>query len=282
MSSADRVRVGGSPRLRGTASPAPPPAPPFPYRPSRTASAAPTEPVAPDGGPLTHPRATARHNCRMDHTPQDGAPADRTHGVCDRCGAVRTTPAAAPCERCGAVPEPVDEAPHGRPDRREQATDSGAAQGRSGRDRDVDGRARNSRPRDGLGRPLPYGAQGVERQPEGILRTPRQTLDEAQRLLDDGMPFHAHEVLEDMWKAAPTDERALWRALAQLAVGLTHAARGNSRGAAALLERAAKGLAPYGDRAPYGIDAAGLVRWVADRDTAAGPPPALRTPHSAT
>ncbi|WP_335976689.1 DUF309 domain-containing protein [Streptomyces sp. CA2R106] len=175
---------------------------------------------------------------------------------------------------------------------------------RPGRDRDAEGRARNSRPRDGLGRPLPYGAPGVERQPEGIRRTPRQTLDEAQRLLDDGKPFHAHEVLEDMWKAAPEGERGLWRALAQFAVGLTHAARGNTRGAATLLERAARGLAPYGDRAPYGIDAAGLVRWAAAQGaavepgavtayhaaaedgpsgvpgTTAGPPPPLRAPRS--
>ena len=51
------------------------------------------------------------------------------------------------------------------------------------------------------------------------------------------MPFHAHEVLEDAWKAAPEAERELWRGLAQLAVGLTHAARGNTRGGVALLER---------------------------------------------
>nr|WP_237405446.1 DUF309 domain-containing protein [Streptomyces sp. SN-593] len=138
------------------------------------------------------------------------------------------------------------------------------------RDRDADGRARNSRPRDGLGRPLPYGEQGVERQPEGIVRTADQTLEEAQRLLDDGKPFHAHEVLEDRWKTAPADERALWRALAQFAVGLTHAARGNARGAATLLERAARGLAPYRDRAPYGIDAAGLAGWAAARAAAPG------------
>ncbi|MEU8571363.1 DUF309 domain-containing protein, partial [Streptomyces pathocidini] len=40
------------------------------------------------------------------------------------------------------------------------------------RDRDEEGRARSGRPRDGLGRPLPYGAPGVERQPEGVVRAP--------------------------------------------------------------------------------------------------------------
>ncbi|MFE9401405.1 DUF309 domain-containing protein [Streptomyces sp. NPDC006530] len=139
------------------------------------------------------------------------------------------------------------------------------------RDRDAEGRARNARPRDGLGRPLPYGADGVARQPEGVRRTPEQTLREAQRLLDAGMPFHAHEVFEDAWKAGPAQEEPLWRGLAQLAVGLTHAARGNARGGASLLERGMGSLARYAaeEGVPtYGIDLDGLARWaraLADR-----------------
>ncbi|MFK4226622.1 DUF309 domain-containing protein [Streptomyces sp. NPDC019890] len=127
------------------------------------------------------------------------------------------------------------------------------------RDRDTEGRARNARPRDGLGRPLPYGTPGVERQPEGVLRPPGQTLAEAQRLLDAGMPFHAHEVFEDAWKSGPESERELWRGLAQLAVGLTHAARGNTAGGARLLLRGADRIAGYQD--PYAIDVAGLTSW---------------------
>ncbi|WP_336320120.1 DUF309 domain-containing protein [Streptomyces lavendofoliae] len=128
------------------------------------------------------------------------------------------------------------------------------------RDRDEEGRARNARPRDGLGRPLPYGAEGVERQPEGVVRTPDESVREAQRLLDSGMPFHAHEVLEDAWKSAPGEERELWRGLAQLAVGLTHAARGNRAGGARLLLRGADRIAAYAHR-PHGIDVPGLVAW---------------------
>ncbi|MFJ3202246.1 DUF309 domain-containing protein [Streptomyces sp. NPDC086989] len=129
------------------------------------------------------------------------------------------------------------------------------------RDRDGEGRARSARPRDGLGRPLAYGEPGVERQPEGVVRTPAQTVAEAQRLLDAGMPFHAHEVFEDAWKSGPPAEAPLWRALAQLAVGLTHAARGNAVGGARLLRRGADALALAGPEGAHGIDLAGLVRW---------------------
>jgi hypothetical protein len=131
----------------------------------------------------------------------------------------------------------------------------------SDRDRDPAGRARNARPRDALGRPLPYGEPGEERAPEGVVRPPVQALDEAQALLDAGRPFHAHEVLEDAWKSAPDDERQLWRGLAQLAVGLTHAMRGNGRGADTLLDRGAGNIAPYAPAPPHGIDVAGLVAW---------------------
>ncbi|MFB7862829.1 DUF309 domain-containing protein [Streptomyces sp. NPDC056069] len=132
-----------------------------------------------------------------------------------------------------------------------------------GRDRDPEGRARSARPRDGLGRPLAYGAEGVARQPEGVVRTPDGTVREAQRLLDAGMPFHAHEVFEDAWKSGPPDERGLWQGLAQLAVGLTHAARGNTTGGARLLLRGAGRVEEYarGGAETYAIDVRGVVAW---------------------
>jgi uncharacterized protein len=145
----------------------------------------------------------------------------------------------------------------------------------TGRDRDEAGRARSARPRDALGRPLPYGAAGEERAPEGVVRPPARSLAEAQALLDAGRPFHAHEVLEDAWKSAPEPERELWRGLAQLAVGLTHVLRGNARGATTLLERGAGNIAAY-PTAPYGIDVPGLVRWA--RQLAADPQPGPSPP----
>ena len=127
--------------------------------------------------------------------------------------------------------------------RGEESARSARHTGVMDRDRDASGRPRNARPRDGLGRPLLYGAAGVARQSEGVVRTPEQTLQEAQRLLDAGRPFHAHEVFEDAWKAArDAPEASLWKALAQLAVGCTHRLRGNAVGAQRLLHRAAAGL----------------------------------------
>ncbi len=123
---------------------------------------------------------------------------------------------------------------------------------------------RNTRPRDGLGRPLPYGSVGVPGAPEGVARSPHEALVEAWRLLDHDRPFHAHEVLEDAWKSAPEPERQLWRGLAQLAVGVTHAARGNSVGAARLIERGAANIAPYAAIRPHGLDVAAVLLWAAD------------------
>ncbi|QEV57210.1 DUF309 domain-containing protein [Streptomyces platensis] len=186
---------------------------------------------------------------------------------------MRERPGSAVCEHCGAPTPTPPPTPTGNP--------SGPAPSAPRRrDRDEEGRARNARPRDGLGRPLPYGSPGVARQPEGVPRTPAESLTEAQRLLDDGMPFHAHEVLEDAWKAAPEAERELWRGLAQLAVGLTHAARGNTAGGATLLDRGATAIAPYAETAPYGIDITGLMAWAQEltgRLTGSGAVPAAET-----
>jgi hypothetical protein len=130
------------------------------------------------------------------------------------------------------------------------------------RERDDTGRPLNARPRDGLGRPLPRGAEGVERVPDGLTLPPAESLAAAQRLLDEGMPFHAHEVLEGTWKAAPEAERDLWQGLAQLAVGLTHALRGNLGGSATLLKRGRDRIEPYAAEPPHGIDVPGLLAWV--------------------
>lgn len=117
------------------------------------------------------------------------------------------------------------------------------------------------RSRDALGRPLPPGTAGVAPLELPAALPPPAALAAAQHLLDTGLPFQAHEVLEAAWKSAGDDDRALWRALTQLAVGLTQLARGNVPGGLTVLARAAEGLTPYADGHLHGVDAAGLVRW---------------------
>lgn len=130
------------------------------------------------------------------------------------------------------------------------------------RDRDISGRPRNARPRDALGRPLPRDAAGEPGTPDDLELPAAEALAEAQRLIDTDRPFNAHEVLEASWKAAAPAERELWQGLAQIAVGLTHAQRGNSSGAVTLLRRGADRIRPYG--APgmpaCGVDVAHAVK----------------------
>jgi uncharacterized protein len=122
------------------------------------------------------------------------------------------------------------------------------------RDRDARGRPRNARPRDGLGRPLAHDAAGEPTLPDDLNLSPDEAVLTAQRLIDAGRPFHAHEVLEAVWKTAPASQRAVWKGLAQVAVGLTHARRGNSRGAISLLRRGADAVDPAADGLPARLD----------------------------
>ena len=144
------------------------------------------------------------------------------------------------------------------------------------RDRDAGGRPRNARPRDPLGRPLPRGSSGRAPVDEPALPA-AEALTRAQQLLGDGEAFAAHEVLEAVWKSTTGDERALWRGLAQVCVGLTHVQRGNLTGAVALLSRAADTL--EGAPAMYGVDPAGLAGWArgAAQSPAEAEPPRLVT-----
>jgi uncharacterized protein len=162
------------------------------------------------------------------------------------------------------------------------------------RDRDPAGRPRNARPRDALGRPLDpaTGAKtGEPRVPDDLALPGAEAARLADQMLRAGRPFHAHEVLEASWKTGPPAERDLWQGLAQVAVGLTHAHRGNATGAAALLARGAqrirawRNVAPPGPGRdhPYGMDVAAVLAAaddLADRIERDGltniPPPDLR------
>jgi len=135
------------------------------------------------------------------------------------------------------------------------------------RDRDSAGRARQARPRDRLGRPLPYGSEGVEPVSEEPL-PPTATISSAHELLIKGRPFSAHEVYEARWKAGPDSERELWQGLAQLCVGITHAERGNRICSRRLVGRARRRLETYAatDVPAYGLDLNHIIEWIRNRE----------------
>ena len=101
------------------------------------------------------------------------------------------------------------------------------------------------RPRDRLGRTLPIDTVPEDAAPPVIDVT---GLDDdavwtiAVDYLDQGLPFHAHEVFEQRWRSASGPVKEAWRALAQWGAALTHAERGNDDGARRLAERALETL----------------------------------------
>ncbi len=103
----------------------------------------------------------------------------------------------------------------------------------------------SQRPRDRLGRPLPWGSPGFPAVPERDAINSADAVAEAAAYLARGLPFHAHEVMEMRWRCCPEPERPLWRGLAQAAAGQTHAARGNSVGAERLVARGIASIEEY-------------------------------------
>ncbi|MGC2197295.1 MAG: DUF309 domain-containing protein [Terriglobales bacterium] len=81
------------------------------------------------------------------------------------------------------------------------------------------------------------------------------------RLFNSADFFEAHEVLEDVWRAAPEPERKFLQGLIQVAVALHHHSRGNQVGCRSLLERARRNLAPYPEQ-HRGVDLAALLHSV--------------------
>ena len=144
-----------------------------------------------------------------------------------------------------------------RPEWHREDRGSDPVSSRVGRGRDPDGRPRQQRPRDALGRPLPFGAEGVAPVPEEPL-PPLDALAFARTLIDEGRAFGAHEVLEARWKDCPEEERDFWQGLAQLCVALTHHARGNPVGAQRLFERGSERLVGY-PGPTYGFDSTAFI-----------------------
>lgn len=103
----------------------------------------------------------------------------------------------------------------------------------------------------------------MPRIPDDLELSAADSLAYAQDLLNRGLAFNAHEVLEAAWKNGPPEERQLWQGLAQLAVGITHIQRGNRSGALALLQRGSAHLHHTARPTPYSVDTEGLLEWAA-------------------
>jgi predicted metal-dependent hydrolase len=86
------------------------------------------------------------------------------------------------------------------------------------------------------------------------------SIREALERVRYGRGFEAHELLEDLWRAADDDERDLYQGLVHVAVATYQDGRGNAVGRRRQLEKALRRLAPY---APLydGVDVEALLSW---------------------
>jgi predicted metal-dependent hydrolase len=92
---------------------------------------------------------------------------------------------------------------------------------------------------------LPRGAAGAITE-EDLPADPDVLLDIGIEHFNAGRYFQAHEAWETAWHPSPDAERDFWQGITQIAVGFTHRARGNARGAVTLLRRGAARLGTYG------------------------------------
>ena len=65
------------------------------------------------------------------------------------------------------------------------------------------------------------------------------------QLFNRGEFFEAHEVLEDVWRAAAIEDRRFLQGLIQIAVALHHHSTGNVTGCRSVLARACRNLSSY-------------------------------------
>ena len=112
---------------------------------------------------------------------------------------------------------------------------------------------------------------------------------EAERLFREGVAlfngaryWHAHEVWETLWRAAPDEERDFYQGLIKFAAGFLHLGRRNRRGARNKLAEGIAQLRPY-EPTHSGIGVTELVNKskevLADLDAGASPyliPPSIR------
>lgn len=118
------------------------------------------------------------------------------------------------------------------------------ATGKAGRPSDR--RNKPERPRDGLGRPQPWGSPNTLELEDYDALPLEENHALARAHFEAGRFFPAHEAWETAWKQArDTDDAELFKGLSQLGAGYVHLLRGNAHGAITLLRRAASRVGRY-------------------------------------
>src|SRR3954462_7247904 len=127
-----------------------------------------------------------------------------------------------------------------------------------------DTRQKPERPRDELGRPLPWDAPTRLHLPNFDAMSTEENDRAARKFLVDRNFFGAHEAWETAWKQSkgPGDE-ALFKGLSQLGAGYVPLLRGNAHGATTLLRRAASRVGRY-PTGTLGVDTAALAARLED------------------
>lgn len=95
-------------------------------------------------------------------------------------------------------------------------------------------------------------------------------------LLNQGSYFHAHDVLEEVWREVHGENRLFYQGVVQVAIAMHHFSQSNLAGAQSVLGKARRNLEPYPPKFA-GLDLDDLRKQLANWDTAmmaGGPYPA--------
>jgi hypothetical protein len=144
-----------------------------------------------------------------------------------------------------------------------------------------DARQKPERPRDELGRPLPWGEASSLHLPDFDAMSLHDNDRAARGFLADRNYFGAHEAWETAWKQAKgTGDEELFKGLSQMGAGYVHLLRGNAHGAITLLRRGALRVGAY-PAGTKGIDTAALAGRLEADATAVEDGSLLPGPHAA-
>jgi predicted metal-dependent hydrolase len=128
------------------------------------------------------------------------------------------------------------------------------------RTRRSDAPPKRERPRDELGRPLPWGTPSRLEMEDFDAMSAEESHRAAIRLFEERRFFPAHEAWEAAWRASKGGEdEEFFKGLSQLGAGYVHHLRGNPHGTFTLLRRAGTRIGRY--PSPHrGVDTARLSR----------------------